>query len=62
MANSPQLLDFDDIAAMLGVSRGTARDKLTKRPDFPKPTVRISQRIQRWSRDDVLAWIKRVSK
>ena len=52
------LIDTAEIARMLGVSRGHATGRLTKRPDFPKPRVNISQKLRRWSREDVLKFLR----
>lgn len=46
-----------DIARMLGVSHAHTTNRLTKRPDFPKPVVNLSQRLRRWKRSDVERWI-----
>ena len=43
------LLDYDDLCQRYGLSRRYVRDTLTKRPDFPKPAVRLSQRLVRWA-------------
>lgn len=50
------LLTTADIAEDLGLNREYVTDKLTKRPDFPPPTLRLSQRTVRWLRDDYEAW------
>lgn len=50
------LIDTGTIAKILGVSREYVTDKLTKRPDFPKPRVNASQRLRRWSEAEVRAW------
>ena len=51
------LLTLDDIAAMLSAKRPLVRDKIVKRPDFPRPAVALSQKMRRWNRDDVETWI-----
>lgn len=51
------LIDTADIAAMLGVTRQHVTDKLTKQPTFPPPVIDLSQRIRRWDRATVLAWL-----
>jgi predicted DNA-binding transcriptional regulator AlpA len=56
------LIDTGQIANMLGVSREHVTDRLTKRPDFPKPEVNISRRLRRWSEADVRAWFAHQSK
>jgi predicted DNA-binding transcriptional regulator AlpA len=45
-----------DIAETLGLTREYVTDKLTKRPDFPKPAVNISQRLRRWKKADFDRW------
>ena len=52
-----QLIDTGAIAAMLGVSRQHVTDRLTKQPTFPRPAVDLSQRLRRWDRAAVLAWL-----
>lgn len=47
-----------DIADTLGVTREYVTDKLTKRPDFPKPFVNKSQRLRRWKESDFRAWLQ----
>jgi predicted DNA-binding transcriptional regulator AlpA len=51
------LLDLDDIASMMKLSPAYVRDKLVKRSDFPRPALFISQKLRRWSVDDVASWI-----
>lgn len=58
---SNDLIDTGSIAQMLGVTRIHATSSITKQPGFPRPRVNLSQRLRRWSRDDVLQWIKRTS-
>ena len=43
------LLDYDGLAQRYGLSRRYVRDTLTKRPGFPAPAMRLSQRLVRWS-------------
>ena len=50
------LIDTKDIAALLGISRAHAVGRITKRTDFPKPTINLTQRLRRWDRRAVLAW------
>jgi predicted DNA-binding transcriptional regulator AlpA len=51
------LIDTQQIAAILGVSREHVTNRLTKRPGFPAPRVNLSQRLRRWSEAEVLAWL-----
>jgi predicted DNA-binding transcriptional regulator AlpA len=50
------LISSADIADDLGLARDYVTSKLTKRPDFPKPALRLSQKTVRWLRDDYEAW------
>lgn len=45
-----------DIAADLGLERAYVTDRLTKRPDFPEPALRLSRKTVRWLREDFEAW------
>ena len=49
-------LDSGQVAQLLGVSRAHFTDKLSKRGDFPKPVVNVSQRLRRWSLAEVQKW------
>lgn len=51
------LIDTGGIAKLLGVSRAHVTDRLTKAPTFPPPVIDLSQRLRRWDRDAVLAWM-----
>lgn len=51
------LMCTEDIARMLGLSRVHVVSRITKRPDFPAPIVNLSQRLRRWSRAEVEAWV-----
>lgn len=50
-----------EIAQITGYSQRYVRDNLTKRPDFPKPVMRLSTQNVRWLESDVRAWIRSVS-
>ena len=50
------LITTADIAQDLGLARDYVTSKLTKRPDFPKPALRLSQKTVRWLRDDYESW------
>lgn len=52
-----EILTIDDIAALYKVKRSYARDKVVKRPDFPRPSISLSQKVTRWSREDVEQWL-----
>lgn len=51
------LMDTGAIAAMLGVSRAHVTDRLTKQSTFPAPVIDLSQRLRRWDREQVMAWL-----
>lgn len=50
------LIDTARIADILGMTREHVTDRITKRPDFPRPALNLSQRARRWRETDVLAW------
>jgi predicted DNA-binding transcriptional regulator AlpA len=52
------LLSTADIARLLGLTRDYTTDKLTKKPDFPKPRVSVSQKLRRWAREDIESWMR----
>ena len=58
MASAVPRLDTAGIAAMLGVTRVHVTDRITKRPDFPKPFINVSRRLRYWRQSDVQAWMK----
>jgi predicted DNA-binding transcriptional regulator AlpA len=49
-------LDIPAIAALLGVSAKTVRDRLVHRPDFPAPLLAAGPRSRRWCAAEVTAW------
>jgi predicted DNA-binding transcriptional regulator AlpA len=55
------LIDTSIIARMLGVTRAWATSSITKQPGFPKPRINLSQRLRRWSREDVTKWVQKTS-
>lgn len=57
MASSVPRLDTSDIAALLGVTREHVTDRITKRPDFPKPYINVSRRLRFWRTSEVQAWM-----
>lgn len=59
MASSVPRLDTAGIAALLGVTREHATDRITKRPDFPKPYINVSRRLRFWRASEVQAWMQR---
>lgn len=56
------MIDTGTIAQMLGVTRAYVTDRLTKRPDFPKPAIDLSQKLRRWNDGEVRRWIAAQSK
>lgn len=56
------LMTLDDIADLIGLPRPYVRDKLVKNPEFPPPAIRLSQRIRKWDRSSVRAWMDRQAK
>lgn len=50
------LIDSRGIAELLGVSRAHVTDRLSKRTDFPRPAINVSQRLRKWRSMDVLHW------
>lgn len=55
----PQVINTAQIAALLGVSRAYVTGTVTKRPEFPKPVLNLSQRVRGWSREAVIEWVRR---
>lgn len=53
------LLGTKEIAERLKLKREYVTDKLTKRPDFPKPVYKASQKVKMWDEQDIEAWMKR---
>ena len=54
-------LDTAGIAQLLGYSRTYVTDKVTKRPDFPKPVIALNRKHKFWEESDVMKWVERVS-
>lgn len=52
------LIDTGQIATMLGVTRQHVTNRLTKRPDFPRPALNQSRRLRKWKEADVWAWMR----
>ena len=51
-------VDTAGIAALLGCTRAHVTDRLTKRPDFPKPFINVSQKMRYWRLADVQAFMQ----
>lgn len=54
-----ELLTPDDIAAVLQVPHKELVDRISKRPDFPRPALVLGRRTKRWSKDAIEAWIQK---
>lgn len=52
------LLDTAQIATMLGLTREYVTDRLTKRPDFPKPRFALTRKTKRWAESDIREWME----
>lgn len=59
MVSAVPRLDTAGIAAVLGVTREHVTDRITKRPDFPKPFINVSRRLRFWRQSEVHAWIQK---
>ena len=59
---SAPLIDRQGIAARHRLPFRYVRDTLTKRPDFPAPAQRLSQRLVRWNAYEVDKYIARTAK
>lgn len=59
MASTAPRLDTAGIAAILGVTREHVTDRITKRPDFPKPFINVSRRLRYWRQSEVQAWMQK---
>lgn len=53
------MIDRDQIATMLGISREVLRKSVENRPDFPKPALRLSRKTVRWREEDIAEWLRR---
>ena len=51
-------LTTEEIASLLGVSRKHVTDRVVTRPDFPKPVIRLSQRVRKWAQSEVLDYLR----
>jgi hypothetical protein len=52
------LMTTGDIAKELGVCRRHVTERLTKRPDFPKPAMNATQKLRKWRAKDVYKWMR----
>lgn len=53
------MLTRKQIADMLGIRQDTFRKSVEARPDFPKPALRLSQKMVLWNEVDVMRWKRR---
>lgn len=53
-----RLVDTADIAEMLGVCRAHVTNRIVKRPDFPAPVINLSQKLKKWSAEEVARYVK----
>ena len=51
------LVTTKQIAEILGMTPVYVRDKLVKRPDFPRPALSLSQKMRMWDQRDLEAWV-----
>ena len=53
------LITLEDISTALNLSHEYTRDRLVKRPDFPRPAMSLSQKCRRWNRGDFETWLQK---
>lgn len=53
-----ETIDSAGIAQLLGVSRKHVTQRVVTRPDFPRPTIDVSQKTRRWAEADVREWAR----
>lgn len=56
------LIDLDEMATQIGMSRKFVRDRVVKRPDFPPPAMALSQKTRRWDSYAFEAWVAKQAK
>jgi predicted DNA-binding transcriptional regulator AlpA len=59
---SQSLIDTRAIAGMLGMSTKHVRERLVRRPDFPRPALQLSVKTRRWDLADVQVWLEKQRK
>jgi hypothetical protein len=52
------LINIDHIAAKLNQRREYVRDRLVKRPDFPRPALVLSQKVKQWDAAEFEKWLE----
>ena len=56
------LLHYDGMAQRYGLTRRYVRDTLTKRPNFPAPAMRVSQKLVSWRVADTDKYFAKTAK
>lgn len=56
------LIGITEISATLNVSHAYVRDRVVKRPDFPRPALSLSQKCRRWSSEAFEDWLRKQTK
>jgi len=56
------LIGTMDISQRLNLEHAYVRDRVVKRPDFPRPKLSLSQKCRRWSREDFEEWLNKQAK
>lgn len=56
------LIGIQEISEYLHLSHDYVRDRVVKRPDFPRPYLSLSQKCRRWSREAFEAWLRAQAK
>jgi hypothetical protein len=56
------LIGLAEISAALNVTHDYARDRVVKRPDFPRPAISLSQKCRRWTKSDFESWLRRMQR
>ena len=54
-----EMLPPERISAMLEISREHFINRVSKRPDFPRPCLVLSQKNKRWDAQKVQEWIEK---
>jgi predicted DNA-binding transcriptional regulator AlpA len=53
-----QMIDRSQVAAMLNVPKRFVSERLEKMATFPKPCIKLSTKLVRWSRTDICNWLE----
>ena len=57
-----ELIGIAEISHALNVSHDYTRDRVVKRPDFPRPHFVLSQKCRRWTREAFEDWLRKQAK